>query len=320
MTGGMESVRESVVNLLSGVVDYAGLFPPARLDMRPTCMNYAQYLQSDLEWMLGRLIVPVARLDEFEQASADLLSKDEETADVWYISALVGDDLASDFERIFQFNERHAPPEQAGEGASNGLAVIDAIETKADTTDRVDAILETLPEEIDAFIEIPWDADPRGLVASIGGDTSSGAGAKIRTGHVNPQLIPPIENLARFIDTCAQAGVPFKATAGLHHPIRAEYKLTYEPDAATATMHGYLNVFIASALAHAKRISREEIEAVLAETDPSSFTFNDESIRWRDHELTSDQIVAARERFAGSFGSCSFDEPTGELDDLGLMS
>lgn len=320
MTSGMESVRESVVNLLGGVVDYAGLFPPAKLDMRPTCENYANYVISDHEWMLGRLIVPVARLEEFENASDDLLSKDEENGDVWYISALVGEDLDGDIECIFEFNERHAPSEQGGEGAKNGLAVIDAIETKADTTERVDDILEALPEEIEAFIEIPWDTDPRGLVASIGGDVSSGAGAKIRTGHVNPELIPPIEHLARFIDTCAQAGVAFKATAGLHHAIRGEYKLTYEPDSDRAMMHGYLNVFIASALAHGKRISRAEIEAVLAETDASKFTFNDDTIGWRDHTITSDQIVAARERFAGSFGSCSFDEPTGELDELGLMS
>ena len=319
-TGGMESVRESVCNLLGGVVDYAGLFPPATLDMPATCENYARYTQSEHEWMLGRLIVPVSRLDEFEEASRGLLATDEQREDAWYISALLGEDTRADFDRVFRFNETHAPSEQGGDGAKNGLAVIDAVETPASTTARVDEILAALPEGIEAFIEIPWNEDPRGLVASIGGDSSTGANAKIRTGHVDPSRIPPVEALARFISVCAQAGVPFKSTAGLHHPIRGTYPLTYDPDPFTTVMHGYLNVFIASALAHAHRIDGSTIARILHVTDASSFVFDDETITWEDLTISSDQIVRSRERLACSFGSCSFTEPTEELASLGLLS
>ena len=48
--------------LLEGVFDYAGLFPPARLDMAETVRNYARYLDDEHAWMLGRFIVPTARL------------------------------------------------------------------------------------------------------------------------------------------------------------------------------------------------------------------------------------------------------------------
>ena len=59
--------------LLEGVFDYAGLFPPAKLGMAETVSNYATYLAGEHSWMLGRLIVPVARLDEFESSVSDLL-------------------------------------------------------------------------------------------------------------------------------------------------------------------------------------------------------------------------------------------------------
>lgn len=319
MSSGMETVRESVVNLLGGVVDYAGLFPPAKLEMRPTAENYASYVNSEHEWMLGRLIVPASRLTEFEDAAKGLLPRSED-GDAWLISALVSaDDFEAGMDAIFAFNDRHAPEEDGGSGEANGLALVDVIETGAGDVAGVDAILGALPEQLEAFIEIPWDGEIRGLVAAIGGDSSGGASAKIRTGHVNAELIPPVDAVARFIATCASAGVPFKATAGLHHPIRAEYALTYEKDSARAVMHGYLNVFVASAMAHARRADEAALREILRETDASRFVFDEGAVRWGDLTVSSDELVAARERFAISFGSCSFTEPTDELAQLGLL-
>ena len=63
-------LRMSMEALLAQLIDYAGLFPPAKLDMGPTVRNYADYVAGDDAWMLGRLIVPVGRLEEFEAAAA----------------------------------------------------------------------------------------------------------------------------------------------------------------------------------------------------------------------------------------------------------
>jgi len=144
---------------------------------------------------------------------------------------------------------------------------------------------------------------------------AAGNFAKIRTGGLKPEAIPSPKNVAAFISACAERRLPFKATAGLHHPIRAEYALTYEADAQRAVMHGFLNVLMAAAFAWQ---GEKNIEAIVAETDASAFTFQD-GAKWRDLALTVEQIKDARANFMQSIGSCSFDEPVNELQALGLL-
>ncbi len=139
--------------------------------------------------------------------------------------------------------------------------------------------------------------------------------AKIRTGGVKPEAIPSPKDVAAFIVACAERRLPFKATAGLHHPIRAEYALTYEADAPRAVMHGFLNVLMAAAFAWQ---GEKNIEAIIAETDASAFMFED-GAKWRDLTISADAIKDARQNFMHSIGSCSFDEPVHELQALGLL-
>lgn len=142
----------------------------------------------------------------------------------------------------------------------------------------------------------------------------SGSFAKIRTGGLVPEAIPSIESVAEFILACADRRLPFKATAGLHHPIRSMHPLTYDAGAPSAMMHGFVNLFLAAAFAWR---GEQGIEGILAETDPAGFSFND-SAHWRDRSLSADEIAEARRNFAHSFGSCSFEEPVRDLRALDL--
>jgi hypothetical protein len=139
-----------------------------------------------------------------------------------------------------------------------------------------------------------------------------GLRAKIRTGGLTPEAFPSSQDIAQFLRQCAQHGVAFKATAGLHHPIRCVRPLTYEPDAPRGTMHGFINVFMAAALLpHA--------EAILEEADPQAFAFDDDTASWRNHAVMTDDLARVREEFAISFGSCSFEEPVKDLQELGWL-
>jgi hypothetical protein len=143
----------------------------------------------------------------------------------------------------------------------------------------------------------------------------AGSFAKLRTGGLTPEAIPAVADVAAYVLACAERRLPFKATAGLHHPVRAPHPLTYAADSPRAVMHGFLNVFLAAALAwHGDR----DIEPVLAETDPAAFRF-DEKAHWRDRSLDADQVREARRHFAHSFGSCSFEEPVRDLEALGIL-
>ena len=195
------------------------------------------------------------------------------------------------------------------------------------------AQLQQVPDDCDAPFAVLSDADhPRATVIEtkrilsaskptycevsieqLDAVKTAGVFAKIRTGGVTPEEIPPVETLAAFIEACAERRLAFKATAGLHHPIRSQHPLTYERGAPVAMMHGFLNVFLAAAFAwHGERA----IAPILAETDQAAFRFN-EQVHWRDLSLSTAQIAEARAHFAHSFGSCSFEEPIADLERLG---
>jgi len=149
-------------------------------------------------------------------------------------------------------------------------------------------------------------------------DQVTDAFAKYRTGGVTPDVIPGTEAVADFLCRAAARRVPFKASAGLHHPIRSERPLTYAPDSPRAVMHGFVNVFTAAAfLWHGAE--RATAVAVLNELDPRAFAFLDDELRWRGRRLSTEQVQIARRDFAHSFGSCSFEEPVADLRELGLL-
>jgi len=295
----------SVDAFLAGLVDYAGLFPPAGEDMRLALESYASYFESEDRNALGRFIVPIARLKELEEAGSDLMPRGS-GSNPWQLSVLVAADVRAAGEEILRFNCRHSSE------SKDGHAVIDVAELKAGTVNEIGHQRRDLPRGVTAYFEIPITPDVSPLVNSI---ARVGARAKVRTGGVTPEAFPAAEAVIDFIAACRREAVPFKATAGLHHPVRGEYRLNYESGSPTGMMYGFLNVFIAAALVYAGE-SEDTALDVLQESDAWAFTFSDDAIQWRDKRVGLEQIVASRSEFAISFGSCSFREPVEELANL----
>src|SRR5918997_4684898 len=106
----------AIRTLLQGSIDYAGLFPPAELDMRTALQNYARYSGDSSSWALGRFIVPVSRLTELEIHLPRNLRRPIDSP--WRLAALLGTNLEADVLAIEAFNERHM----------NGGATIDSVE------------------------------------------------------------------------------------------------------------------------------------------------------------------------------------------------
>lgn len=284
--------------LLHTIVDYAGLFPPASLSMTDAVRQYAEYRRDMHSWMLARFVVPVSRLEELLEAPRSA----EETGH-WKLSALVGEDIAGDAARIAEFNR-------------GGHAMqIDAAEVKASSPDAIARVALALPRDVKTYIEVPLGGDLRVLIASIAGNKLR---AKVRTGGVVPESIPPVEEVAQFMRECYALGVPFKATAGLHHPLRSDRALTYAAVSPRATMHGFLNVFLTAAFQY-NGLTRADALELLSLRSLDGIALHDHVIEWKDYFVTLQEVSTVRRRSAIAFGSCSFREPVDELKELGLL-
>ncbi|GAC1648106.1 MAG: hypothetical protein NVS4B3_03150 [Gemmatimonadaceae bacterium] len=288
--------------LLEGVVDYAGLFPPANLVMADAVSAFAEYSVSPERWMLGRFVISAAQIDDFarEVAKARLAECQ------WRVALLAGEDVAGATKIARDVNRYSAQ--------GSGLRV-EAVEFKATTPASVEGGRASAPPVRELYAEVPVNSDPTPLVAAA---LRSGVRLKVRTGGVTAAAFPSAAQLARFVAACVSAGVPFKATAGLHHPLRGSYPLTYGAPSDTAEMFGFLGVFLAPALIRSG-LPPSEIETLIAERDPTAFRFEDDAAMWRGWRAGTAEIVRARSVGAVSVGSCSFLDPVNDLTALGLL-
>lgn len=317
--------------LLSDTIDYAGIFPPAELPLREAIQNYAQYRHTPESWLLARFVIPVGRLDEL-----DVFSKLFRESSPFHLSALgqSGADaeaflsaFTDDLDTIEAFHDRHddrahvdvmempLPP-----------ALLDAdIPTATDFFEEVYRhLIRQGIAQLDLFYEIPLEDDTMdavpALLAAMADHNSqrtlparSEIGLKIRCGGMTPADIPAAPHVARAIAGCRDAGVRFKATAGLHHPIY------HYDDTMESMMHGFINIFGASVLALEHGLSPGDIEAILTEESADRFHFKKDTFAWGGLTASLDAIHHARSQLVTSFGSCSFTEPRDDLKELELL-
>lgn len=282
-----------VRRLLAGAIDYAGLFPPAGLAMADTVRNYRAYRESGDAWALGRLVAPAARLAELALARSDAGAGER-----WGLTVTLGPDWASDREAIEAF--------ERGDSSR-----VEAIEARVPDPEAARRLASFRGAGRALYAEVTPARDLDGILAAL---ADNGLAAKIRMGGVSPELIPSITDVTAFLVTLWGTRLAFKATAGLHHPVRGDFALTYRPDSPRATMYGYLNLVLASLLAQAGAGPASVSEA-LAEDDRSALEVGTGGIAWRDHRFGLESIDRLRTRFHG-FGSCSFREPLDELQPL----
>src|SRR3984893_16431878 len=291
------------------LIDYAGLFPPASLAMAPAVANYDTYSRSEWSWILGCLIVPVARLAEFEEAFAGLQAPTPGTGFTnWRLSVLLGSDPVADVACIREFNARMAS------SSSGRRAVIESVEVKVASREEISRLSGIIPSELAPYFEFPLP----GCAECIAAVADCGRRAKIRTGGETADKFPAPENVVEFVRLCAAANVPFKATAGLHHPLRSVHRLTYQADSPSGIMHGFVNVFLAAAFLPAGMETKLAVQ-LLEERSAKAFHFDADGVGWRQHRLSQREIATARQSFAVSFGSCSFTEPIDDLKSLRLL-
>ncbi|HWF37560.1 MAG TPA: hypothetical protein VG322_03515 [Candidatus Acidoferrales bacterium] len=282
----------AIETLLAGLFDYAGLYPPASLSMLSAANNYLEYSQGKHAWALGRFIVNADRVEELRSIAS-------ESFDQFRLSVIATDGM-----------DRAALGQLQESGAR-----IDAVEIKCSGAEDVKRIAALMPMEITMFFEVSMDA--AGLEGLKPIADSSGR-AKIRMGGVVPDAIPPIPGVVQMLKALAGQRLPFKATAGLHHPVRSRRALTYKEQSLQGIMHGFMNVACTAAFLYFGG-DVSEAEVLMNEQDPSAWRVSAETIQWRDRRWSVEQLKEMRSRFLISIGSCSFEEPIHDLESLGWL-
>jgi hypothetical protein len=311
------------------VIDYAGLFPPARLDLGTAVDEYLRHLAEPEGHMLGRFVVGAGRL-------ADLLDRlPAPRAGAPCRVAVLAGGGATEREALDLIRKEAAAMHDLLERHS-GSAIVEAVETRlpGDTMDAADA--ERTRDYVDdfrtvlagsglagiaSFFEVAattrWRESDRDAAKGLAyaGETmpATRPGFKLRCGGPEPSDVPSAARVARVIAQCRERGVPLKCTAGLHQPLRRRGR------GGAASRHGFLNVFAAAVLASARWLPEEAIEACVLDEDPSSFRFEDDTFAWREKSASAAEVERARAVLAVAFGSCSFDEPRQGLRELGLL-
>jgi hypothetical protein len=297
----MVTMLASVHTLLEHAIDYAGLFPPAALGLGDALSDYVAALRSPESWLLNRFVIRLDHLADFERLFEPMAS-DHRGAPL-ALSVIVPAAAASPFERVQDFNERWSGYAQA---ASIEFAPLPAA--------RIPALAEVAPEGVELFFETSVDTDLADRLREV---KAGDGGAKVRTGGVTPDAILPTDALVRFLHTAHEIDVRFKATAGLHHALRGVYPLTYDSNAASATMHGFLNLAAAAANVRAGG-APDQTAAMLLESSTDAFEFRPDGLRWHGQTINCEALADSR-RFFRSFGSCSIREAVDELRRLRLL-
>ena len=306
--------------LLTGVIDYAGMFPPASLPLEEAIRNYARYRQEPESWMLGRFVCPAGRLVELAPFVEELFSsrpplplavlgrKAKNMLDL----DISGEDVA---DMVF-FQQ-----------SQESRASFDAYEIRFPTdfgsyppfaVESVNSLLLETMLYANVFCEASPESDRHASFASMlsvlaGCKGKKPLGFKLRCGGSDAVDLPSPEEVAYVIASCSDAGIRLKFTAGLHHPIRH-----FNAEVQTK-MHGFINVFTAGVLAHARRLSAEKLRPIIEDEDAGHFQFDDNGLSWKEWSATTEEIAAARKQVV-SFGSCSFDEPREDLRRLGWLA
>ncbi|MFC3242734.1 hypothetical protein ACFOJ6_10685 [Gordonia humi] len=278
----------AIPDLFAGLCDDAALFPPGNASIADAVPAHLAHERSAHARLVGPFVFPAPRLAELP----GILARVDGVLDL-SLTVPAGVAAAPDAVAVVRgvAGVRFAALEIA----------VPAGQTTAALIAGLDAIAASVPG-VEVYVEVPRDRRRAEVMAALIGTPYA---AKFRTGGIVAEAYPDEAELAAAVVSAVEAGVPFKATAGLHHAVR-----NTDPDTGFE-QHGFLNLMLAAHRA-GRGATVAEIARTLAERDGAR-------LARALTELDGHAVGALRATFR-SFGTCSIADPLTELTDLGLVS
>ena len=304
---GTAVMKPSFKNFMTGLIDYAGFFPPAGLDIETAVGKYSHHLEGENGWMLGLCILPATQLNRVAVHAG------------FHCSVIVSSsvpqeelDQLSGFQGRVEMVETRLP-EKAG---SSDLCVDHLLHLQS-------RLREVGLQEVQLFIEAENVTSVALEIATFNNshnaDYKSGGGGirkvgyKLRCGGLTKNSFPSAEKVAGVISSCREHEIPIKFTAGMHHPLRSH------SSEIEVMQHGFLNIFGAALLCWSENLSKSEIAECLSDENGQHFHFTEENFSWKEKTISAREIKRLRRNKVISFGSCSFTEPVEGLCSLGFL-
>ncbi|MGW3346543.1 hypothetical protein ACWDA3_24790 [Nonomuraea rubra] len=252
------------MNLYTALVDDAGLFPPTSLHMDEALARNQRDLERGDDVLTHRFLCPASRLER-------LRGKD-------YRPRRIG--LIADTSTLPDW----------------GDLPVDYVEMKLPPDTSVEELAGRL--ELRAGVRLFAEVPPRKMSV----DVPDGVGLKVRCGGTTADAFPPVEHLGQFIRSCVESGIPFKASAGLHHAVRH-----FDPSLGV-DRHGFLNLL----LGVCEAVEGRDPAPVLRTTDVGHLV--------RMATAVQEDTARRARQLMVSYGSCSTSTPIDDLRTLGLIS
>jgi len=316
-------MRASLGALLTEILDYTGMFPPADLPVEDAVQNYLDYRSRPEGFILGRFVCPAEELSDLTRRCGNLLSGGPPCR-----LAVVGreDPLSPELVRDVRLLD-----EFARYGHAN--TTLEAFETRLsgqtldeweadDVVEGLNVLATTLVERhfgaLRVFLEPPAVGEPKTVTRrtiEILGRHNVGRGepAPTRIGlklPISDSQTPSAlsaEDLASAMIACRDASVPLKLAGELHHALPA------------ANEYGVLNVLAAGVIAASCEVAESELAALLRTDDPGAFTFDEEGLAWGRLRASISEIETARRELMVCVATGRFEELVADLKALRLL-
>lgn len=316
----------SIQKFIHGIIDYAGLFPPANLNLHDSLTNYVNYIKENKYSLLSSFVIPISQLNNV-QTTLNNIGNEYENIAFSFVATRAGNlndfikILKSDLEQIEKFliSNGKFSAKALELALPLDLAQLDDQEIKNNIVNQAIELISNY--NLPPFFEIPystnWEADVEGLITILNKNNNEQhynyrSSFKIRCGGVKPEMTPPTDYIISAIKSTAKNELSLKATAGLHHPFN------HFNESLGGIMHGFVNVFSAIILNNKYDISKEKLKALIDDQNPENFKWDNESLYWNEFSADLGEIEYSK-NIISSYGSCSFDEPIDDLKQLNLI-
>jgi len=303
----MRLVLDARTASFAALIDYEGPFPPATLG---AVAGYRAARSSPAHWVAGRFLCPSSRLVELASELTKSIRRGEHR---WEVGVVLERDQATSIGAAAAVAQSfHIEMQPAAKVASAETRITDLSVAGIGAT--IDTISSIQPDIV-AFLEVDRSGSIQEQVANAAEALHARGqigGVKLRCGGAAATMFPTTQEVADFILAATVHRLPFKATAGLHQPIR------HLDASIDAWGHGFVNLLIAAGAA-AGGESTTTVEEIVAETDPDAFSIRPAFATWRDVSIPGNAMRRMRRDGFVAYGTSDFNEPIEALANLAFL-